>query len=485
MKERLIAYLGGEPYLAQMAPNILQAIGQATAFNGASAGTSSEYVKVESVYPKEQGVEILIRSNFEETRALLIILAELRMKENQTVIDTSCCYYEITNHQEIRICFKNSSNPDVTWKDLEGVIGIWWSIDDLSLCTSVQTVDMENAVLADALIAEVKIEEPRAKDGILTRVLYNRKPLMSDQIDYYYDDVVTAETAVNVMMPFKGSILTADDYAVIGVMENLEPPQLCLIIIGGQTVCYRNAKGLAGQFVVSADRSLISWEFDPDWDTVLLKEKFKAGTTAMLWCEFTLIIQDRAEPQKHYHPRIRIRSSEKAVDGEYAMEKLKIQWGCLAQGSNVTMADGSVKKIESIRPGDKVASEGDHRIVTDIICGYEKDIVVLKIAGGQQLLLTGGHPVQTDRGLVRADDLTAADHIHMINGVQEIKSLYLADYDQLVYNLILEPAGIMICNDILVGDATLQNSQICSISNDINSTLLDEWRKLNDNRPIS
>ena len=140
------------------------------------------------------------------------------------------------------------------------------------------------------------------------------------------------------------------------------------------------------------------------------------------------------------------------------------------------MADYSEKKIDNIRPGDEVAGDNGKCVVQDVLYGCEELLVVLETTGGRRLSLTENHPVKTDSGTVRANALTVGENIYTADGKEQIKYLHQEQYHEIVYNLILSPSDMMICNGVLVGDFAIQNMLERENEKSIEPDRLKEWR---------
>ena len=158
----------------------------------------------------------------------------------------------------------------------------------------------------------------------------------------------------------------------------------------------------------------------------------------------------------------------------YQIPPLSFWWHCLAVGSMVTLADGSRRPIEEVdnrcrvRTGYQEGSLGvaattrglHHRVRRgDPVSGIYR----LTSAGGRVLVLTGGHPVVTRDGLVRASDLQAGMSLLSEDGPDEVMSLEPAEADVQFANLKLIDAddrarglastvGTFFANGLLVGD---------------------------------
>jgi hypothetical protein len=79
---------------------------------------------------------------------------------------------------------------------------------------------------------------------------------------------------------------------------------------------------------------------------------------------------------------------------------------CLVAETEVTMADGSTKRLDQVQPGEMVKTlEGEHKVLNWWDQGI-KDVIELEFDGGQKLICTADHKIRTTEGWVEAGDLT-------------------------------------------------------------------------------
>ncbi|MGV8003097.1 polymorphic toxin-type HINT domain-containing protein [Photorhabdus temperata subsp. temperata] len=154
---------------------------------------------------------------------------------------------------------------------------------------------------------------------------------------------------------------------------------------------------------------------------------------------------------------------------------IQIQYGCIAEGTLIDMADGSKWKVENIRPGDKVLTkQGGILQVKSRIVGHDTEFIDLIYNNGEQISLTPTHPVSTSQGIVKAEDLKAGDPIHTLDGQITLTSVKQRKSEPSnVYNFVLEKTdsqsellpedAVLSAGGILVGDNNLQRK--VSISN--------------------
>ncbi|WP_240487815.1 Hint domain-containing protein [Photorhabdus australis] len=162
-------------------------------------------------------------------------------------------------------------------------------------------------------------------------------------------------------------------------------------------------------------------------------------------------------------------------ESQFIYPPIQIQYGCIAEGTLIDMADGSKWKVENIRPGDKVLTkQGGILQVKSRIVGHDTEFIDLIYNNGEQISLTPTHPVSTSQGIVKAEDLKVGDTIHTLDGQITLTSVKLRKSEPSnVYNFVLEKTdsqsellpedAVLSAGGILVGDNNLQRK--VSISN--------------------
>jgi|GEM_PF-4430106 len=146
---------------------------------------------------------------------------------------------------------------------------------------------------------------------------------------------------------------------------------------------------------------------------------------------------------------------------------MQVQFGCVAAGSLVTMADGSSKAIEQVVNGDRVLSRPDGPVlaVRGTVSGDDPAMIEIDAENGDGVQVTGTHPVITSHGPVMARDLRPGDRLITATGDTMVVAVQARPAAR-VYNLQLgaiDTAPIpapdkttFIANGILVGDLMMQ-----------------------------
>jgi hypothetical protein len=153
---------------------------------------------------------------------------------------------------------------------------------------------------------------------------------------------------------------------------------------------------------------------------------------------------------------------------------LKFVWHCIAEGTRVTLADGSTLEIEKVDNTRRVLTgNGNGTLGVEATIGglHEvndatdpaQGVFKLTTAKGRTVVLTGGHPVATEDGLVPASDLAPGSVVRAEDGADKVVSCEPVKFGGVFVNLKLIDAkdrakglagsvGTFIANGIVVGD---------------------------------
>jgi hypothetical protein len=150
--------------------------------------------------------------------------------------------------------------------------------------------------------------------------------------------------------------------------------------------------------------------------------------------------------------------------------KIQVQYGCIAEGTEVLMADGSRKKIENVAVGDTLMAPGNTIAkVRGRTVGWDTDFVSLTDAAGDKVVVTPAHPVILEKGPIKAEKVLVGDRIRRADGSwsEVVKAVRDTKTQRNVYNLVLNPKSDspppvekseFFAGGILVGDGDLQHS---------------------------
>ena len=140
--------------------------------------------------------------------------------------------------------------------------------------------------------------------------------------------------------------------------------------------------------------------------------------------------------------------------------------GCFAEDTAITMADGTIKKIQDLKPGDLVWNplvNGPSKIHKGVKGSEKHPIFTFKV-GESTIKVTRTHPMLTQRGVLKAMEVSKDDLLMTSTG--EFKKITLIDTyntDKDVYNLHLvsmsgeDVEGGIVAEGIITGDLDMQN----------------------------
>lgn len=145
---------------------------------------------------------------------------------------------------------------------------------------------------------------------------------------------------------------------------------------------------------------------------------------------------------------------------------LKFTWHCVAEGTAVTLADGSTVAVEDTHNQLRVrtGAGGDLAVEANWRGTHDGEALTLATDAGHQLTLTRDHPVHTPSGLVAARDLKAGDRVTVADGTSAtLASVASHPASGTFWNLTLGDASdrasgaslsvsTFIANGIVVGD---------------------------------
>ncbi|CAM3472925.1 Hint domain-containing protein [Bordetella sputigena] len=174
--------------------------------------------------------------------------------------------------------------------------------------------------------------------------------------------------------------------------------------------------------------------------------------------------------------------SLKSFDG-YDVNKqvlpVGFQWGCIIEGTLVTLADGRTVPIEMLKQGDLLLGPSGKSVrLSAISPGRDKKFIKLVDAAGESVVVTLDHPVLTKNGMRRARDLQAGDTVYGRSGPSVLRQVVADNRDTpaRVYSLHLAAADgnrIADTNDrafyaggMLVGDYAAQGAVMRQAAND-------------------
>ena len=335
------------------------------------------------------------------------------------------------------------------------------------------------------------VDRPNDEDDYI-KVCLNRQ---HNDCDYLPDQVGDPNEITDVNIPFEGQIVVPHKVTEIYASDVLppgidEPTNIFLQegYYGGQTK--QQFKGLDNDVKLfseyltlkvdsSAKTSTISWKIPREEGRFGNAKLFSNINEANWHINFAVKGLPFFKGRRESKMQISVTSVDAEQFGNFyspVLPKMKLGYSCLAKGTEIKMADGSLQAIETIKTGDMVigALVNNYKTaqpmeVADVSVGIEAiDMYRVKTVDGKNILMTETHPVSTsNKGIIWAKELELGDRILSAKGTSLVTSIATESYKDNIYNLKLAPVegsrieeGAylgMFANGLLVGDLATQD----------------------------
>ena len=188
----------------------------------------------------------------------------------------------------------------------------------------------------------------------------------------------------------------------------------------------------------TATGTVISWNIGPDWFQGV---PWDQNQTIDL--EFVLNFQVQNLGMRH----LSVTSVPPVVgfigpSNIAPIDPMKFVWGCVAAGTPVEMADGSVLTADQVRRGASVASPDGPMTVVNVWHGVEeKPMARLVTSDGHAALVTDEHPILTPEGLRLPKQMQVGQKLLCKDGETTLVTIEWAQYDGEIVNFDLAPSG--------------------------------------------
>jgi hypothetical protein len=140
----------------------------------------------------------------------------------------------------------------------------------------------------------------------------------------------------------------------------------------------------------------------------------------------------------------------------------KVAGRCYERGTQITMLDGTTKRADQVRIGEKLPCYGGKQLtINNIYTGKEKELIHIQ-TGNAQVKVSAGHIMLLESGTgITIEKLRVGDKIMLANQtLAEITSIEPIPYDDNVYNFSFdgeETGNYLIANGFYSGDFYAQN----------------------------
>lgn len=216
--------------------------------------------------------------------------------------------------------------------------------------------------------------------------------------------------------------------------------------------------------------SVLSWSYPYDGQPVMYTQsiQYEANSQAndtqtAFFFQFTVPVDNPIDPTVTFTVCSPDWPQEPSINCK-VIEDIQYWWHCVAEGTRVTLADGSQVTIDRVDNTVSVRTAQGSACPVQATSRARHDasdalhpMIRLRMKGGRDVLLSDAHPVVTPDGLTAARDLKAGDTVVTDTGDDQIASAGPESYGGLVYNLLLAPGsghdfGSYLANGIAVGD---------------------------------
>lgn len=202
-----------------------------------------------------------------------------------------------------------------------------------------------------------------------------------------------------------------------------------------EVTCYK-------PLVMEAEDSVITYSFQEKWENTKLEDCFSLKDVFSK-ADYLLVI-DALDADMHVITFMITNIASLIEQGDQArvkeIQEIDVYLDCFAEGTEIGMADGSVKKVETIRPGDLVRTpDGGQAAVREVQALEDCQVLNLILESGRKLSVTDGHAVCTKDGVLPAFRLKEGQEVVTQDGTDRISQV-LPQCEGLytVYALFLE-----------------------------------------------
>lgn len=225
--------------------------------------------------------------------------------------------------------------------------------------------------------------------------------------------------------------------------------------------------------------STLIWKFSDKWG-----QKMRENFPITSWAEnvgYNLEFSCKMDGDEKEISKFLITNIEqkaKASYERYDLPFIRIYLDCIAEGSVITMSDGSGKPVEALCPGDSLLSEDGTAVTVKSIDGdiAEDAVGRLTLTGGRELCVTHGHVAFLKEGALPAGRLKPGDEILTDTGYETVKEITpVCDRAYRMFSVTLErPEAKFFANGFAVGDALAE--QKMAGRDWVRESLPPEWR---------
>jgi len=350
-------------------------------------------------------------------------------------------------------------------KEYTAYLQATWESEKSGLLRSQVATATASAGATD-LVKSITVTHPRhirsSADGAIT-VAYARS---APELDYCYPETRDENKNEEVMLDMEGQVDLQDGYHVSKV-QDAGAALACkgfgdILYLG--SVTYGQDSSTSGVvFFPVNDGASIGWKLDQNWDNSIPDSVRFGNRTHDL--EFAFSFRCK-EDQSLHDVLITSKGTDLVLSQPHVekVSKIHLYWGCLAKGTQVTMADGSTKNIEELQAGDSLkAPDGGTVNVKKLVSGTEQNLYRVHLANGLEVRASRSHPLGTEDGFTAPIDLNTQSQLMTEQGLSDVLYCYPETYNGDVYGLELESGDSFYADGVVSG------------TNAVMGALADQW----------
>lgn len=229
----------------------------------------------------------------------------------------------------------------------------------------------------------------------------------------------------------------------------------------------------------------ITYSFNEEWTGIKLSDCYKKEGSAYTHADYLLTVE--ALKTDDHKITLLITNIDAIIKGKKGssikeIKKIDVYLDCFAKGTQISMADGSVKAVENICSGDLIKTkDGRESRVRQVQVQDDCQVLGIGLESGRELSLTDGHAVYTKDGIFPASRLKEGQEVITETGTDRIRHIVpQCESTYRVYALFLEGS-----DEWLFADGVMvHSSDSGEVFNDrdwVREDLPEEWHTDYDN----
>lgn len=345
---------------------------------------------------------------------------------------------------------------------IEGLGVFTWQKDD-NMYSQIHHIQKVHTNELYGYVETVKLIDPVSKTGKDTVVVcYDRTPSDGESVDYVYPYKLinnAQELILDVNLEIKlkddveyGSASVRDFYLLINSEKN-----------GSAMYCVDDTFRDNYRKCFTWEGNTVNFSLtDNQWGVPIPLGRMDYANLMWIQGQIPFIVKGRDNPNLSGDIQIILNHGTSEKPEEINTPLMRLLWGCLAIDTMILMGDGSHKKIQDIKIGERVnCGEGKIGMVINTWTGVEnEELVCIEMSNEKYLKCTKSHPIMTNKGYLEACKLTEETTLISENN-EEIKIIAMYPIrEETVYNLDIEvdgDEGCFFAEDVKVGDNMIQN----------------------------